>query len=182
MVQDLLGSEIEVACARRHWLVLARPPAKQALLVLIGSCLVLFAVFGSVEPAVVTPVAGGLLIRIAGWRKDRVILTDRRVMRISGVFTTRQAHMSLRRVTDVTTEQTALGRVLGYASIDIESASKHPALSRLTYLASPNRFLDALNLYVYGTEVDLAPAADSDTVPLPLVPSSPRRSTDRPRQ
>ena len=83
-------------------------------------------------------VMGWVLWDVADWYYDRFILTNKRVMLIEGIITRRVAMMPLARVTDMKYTQTALGRVLGYGTFEIESAGQDQALRNVPNLPNPN--------------------------------------------
>jgi membrane protein YdbS with pleckstrin-like domain len=76
--------------------------------------------------------------KIVDWWFDRFILTNKRVMVVSGVITRNVAMMPLQRVTDMKYVQSALGRVLSYGTFELESAGQDQALRSIPYLPSPN--------------------------------------------
>jgi hypothetical protein len=76
--------------------------------------------------------------KIVDWWFDRFILTNKRVMVVSGVITRNVAMMPLQRVTDMKYLQSALGRVLNYGTFELESAGQDQALRSIPHLPSPN--------------------------------------------
>jgi len=77
-------------------------------------------------------------VRIVDWWYDRFILTNKRVMVVSGVISRNVAMMPLQRVTDMKYVQSALGRLLSYGTFELESAGQDQALRSIPYLPSPN--------------------------------------------
>jgi|GEM_PF-1217525 uncharacterized membrane protein YdbT with pleckstrin-like domain len=65
-----------------------------------------------------------LLWRLTVWRAHQYIVTSRRVIQISGVFTKAVIDSALDKVTDVRTEQTLLGRVFKYGDVEVLTASE----------------------------------------------------------
>src|SRR5262245_50763277 len=59
-------------------------------------------------------VMGWAAWKVADWFFDRFILTNKRVMVVSGIITRRVAMMPLLRVTDMKYEQSPVGRMLNY--------------------------------------------------------------------
>lgn len=76
--------------------------------------------------------------QIADWWFDRFILTNKRVMVVSGIITRNVAMMPLQRVTDMKYVQSPLGRVLNYGTFELESAGQEQALRSIPHLPSPN--------------------------------------------
>jgi membrane protein YdbS with pleckstrin-like domain len=76
--------------------------------------------------------------RVADWWFDRFILTNKRVMVVSGIFARNVAMMPLLRVTDMKYVQSPFGRVLGYGHFELESAGQEQALRNIRNLPHPN--------------------------------------------
>ena len=82
-------------------------------------------------------IMGWVLWDVAEWYYDRFILTNKRVMLIEGIISRRVAMMPLARVTDMKYTQSALGRVLGYGTFELESAGQEQALRNVPNLPNP---------------------------------------------
>lgn len=91
--------------------------------------------------------------RVADWHFDRFLLTNKRVMVVSGIITRNVAMMPLGRVTDMKYEQSPLGRVLNYGTFVLESAGQDQALREVPHLPNPNE------LYLRVVEEMYEPAA-----------------------
>jgi membrane protein YdbS with pleckstrin-like domain len=76
--------------------------------------------------------------KVADWFFDRFILTNKRVMVVSGIITRRVAMMPLLRVTDMKYEQSPIGRMLNYGTFVLESAGQEQALREIKHLPNPN--------------------------------------------
>ncbi|MPZ26758.1 MAG: PH domain-containing protein [Micromonosporaceae bacterium] len=76
--------------------------------------------------------------RVAEWHFDRFILTNKRVMVVSGIVTRHVAMMPLARVTDMKYEQTPTARLLNYGTFVLESAGQDQALREIPHLPNPN--------------------------------------------
>jgi membrane protein YdbS with pleckstrin-like domain len=92
----------------------------------------------SVVIAIWLLVMSAIAWRVADWYYDRFILTNKRIMEVSGMVTRTVAMMPLLRVTDMKYQQSALGRVLGYGNFVVESAGQDQALREVKHLPSPN--------------------------------------------
>jgi Bacterial PH domain len=66
------------------------------------------------------------------------VFTDRRVMRLSGVFNRDSASIDWPRIQDFAWQQAFLGRLLGYATLRVDSASEKASLKELKDI--PGRF------------------------------------------
>ncbi len=64
-----------------------------------------------------------LPIDLVRWASRKYVLTNRRVMRMDGVLRKRSFDSSLEQINDIRTEQSFLGRTLGYADLTIYTAS-----------------------------------------------------------
>jgi uncharacterized membrane protein YdbT with pleckstrin-like domain len=71
------------------------------------------------------------------WYFDRFVITDGRVMLFHGIIARRVAMMPVLKVTDLTYEVPALGLLLRYCNLEIESAGQDQALHAIKYLPYP---------------------------------------------
>ncbi len=75
-----------------------------------------------------------LSVLLRSWWVERLEVTTQRMLLTQGIVTRTVTMMPLRKVTDLTFTHTPFGRVLGYATMSVESAGADQALSRLTYM------------------------------------------------
>ncbi|GIF70628.1 PH domain-containing protein [Asanoa siamensis] len=129
---------------KRHWIHLSTP-----LIVIVLATFVLGYLSGFLfrqEATGMTTVAiliwvgifGWVAWKVGDWYFDRFILTNKRVMVVSGIITRRVAMMPLLRVTDMKYEQSPLGRALNYGTFVLESAGQEQALREIKHLPNPN--------------------------------------------
>lgn len=133
-LESLLGEhEKVVLVSRQHWFTLAR-----SILFEIASILIIFAAAVSAAiffpPFAVLVVAVGFVILliplatmttdILNWSHRQYIITNRRVMQISGVFNKNVTDSSLEKVNDVKMEQSFFGRLFDYGDVEILTASE----------------------------------------------------------
>ncbi|MDT4939012.1 MAG: hypothetical protein QOG80_2683 [Pseudonocardiales bacterium] len=190
----LLPSELPVlGVARHHWIVLFRRPGT----VLIVALALLF-VAAIVKPNpmallfLLVLCAAGFL-RYQTWRAERVILTRRRIIRVRGVPETTSSEASLRldRISGARLEQTVLGKLLNYGTLELEAPGPHPDVRVLTKIARPHEFYVQVRRAVFGDGNDLDPddsgsldhptdggPANAITAPLPFFDPPPRRWLD----
>jgi membrane protein YdbS with pleckstrin-like domain len=83
-------------------------------------------------------ILGWVAWQVTDWYFDRFILTNKRVMVVSGVVTRNVAMMPLLRVTDMKYVQSPLGRMLNYGTFELESAGQEQALRKINNLPNPN--------------------------------------------
>jgi hypothetical protein len=174
-----LPSEIPVlARAQHHWIVLFRRPHP----ILAGALLVLLvaAIFAPkpMAPVFLLVLGTVIFVRVQTWRAEWLILTRRRVIRVRGVPETTSSEASLRidRISGAVLEQTVLGKILNYGSIELEAPGQHPDVRLLVKIARPHRFYLEVRKVVFGSAVDLDPddnPQDYITAPLPII--APRR-------
>lgn len=91
-----------------------------------------------------------LAYHLLEWSVDRLIVTDRRMMLITGLFTRKVAMMPLLKVTDMTYERSVLGRLLGYGEFIMESAGQDQALHRVGYVPAPDRHYRQVSELLFG--------------------------------
>lgn len=129
----------------RHWMILMQPVLKSlgvvAIALLVLSSDPYSIALRNIVTLVLLGVAGYLGYQILQWRMDHFVVTNRRVLLVSGVLTKKTAVMPLLKVTDLTYEQTPLARLLGYGTFIFESAGQDQALSRVDFLPGGPRQL-----------------------------------------
>ena len=117
-----------------------------------------------------------LLWKVLMWWCDRIVVTDQRIVEVSGVLTRKVASMPLEKVTDMTYRRTIGGRIFGYGDLLVESAGQKQAMDEIVYLPRPDEFYRTVTSLA-GSQV--APARvlvdatggpdDDDTGPLPRI-------------
>lgn len=173
----LLPNELRVAAVRRHPIRLARP-----VLIFFG-LLILSAWVGERVPPdngvarllgyLVFASLAYLLWELLGWWQDRLIITDRRILLVTGLLTRRVGMMPLTKVTDMTYERPLLGRLLGYGTFIMESAGQDQALHRIPHLPRPDALYRSISQEIFGRRPFEAPSQhflgpDDDTGPVPV--------------
>jgi hypothetical protein len=168
----LMRSELpELARARHHWIVLFALPGKAAALGLVA--LLLAAIIWP-SPFVflfLLVIVAAAALRWQTWRAEVIILTCKRVVRVRGVPETTSSEASLRidRVSGARLVQTVPGKILGYASIELEAPGDHPDVRRLLRIAEPIPFYEILRAVIFGEDTPDPDetGATSYTEPLP---------------
>lgn len=151
----LLDSERRVIRVRRHWTVLAWDVFEAAALLAVA------VMISYILPSsmwllqnVLWYAALIVLLRFAylviEWWVERIVVTDKRFMLTTGVFTTRVLMMPIGKVTDLTYERSWVGRIFGYGTMIVESAGQIQALNRINYLPKPEQVYDAISELVFG--------------------------------
>jgi hypothetical protein len=84
-----------------------------------------------------------LLRDLLVWKNRQYVVTNWRVIQIAGVFNKEVSDSSLEKVNDVKLEQSFLGRLLGYGTIEILTASEL-GVSKFNKIGSPIRLKTAM--------------------------------------
>jgi Bacterial PH domain len=108
------------------------------------------------------------------WWVTRIVVTDRRILEISGVVSRRVASMPLPQVTDTTYHRSIGGRLLGYGDLVVESPGRHPGLSHIGYLPRPDDFYRLVMSLMNASSGDapdeiVVSPGDDDTGEIPRV-------------
>jgi uncharacterized membrane protein YdbT with pleckstrin-like domain len=88
--------------------------------------------------------------QVIEWWVERIVVTDKRFIMTTGVWTTQVLMMPITKVTDLTYERSFFGRMWGYGTMVVESAGQIQALNRLEYLPKPEDFYDTISELVFG--------------------------------
>ena len=79
------------------------------------------------------------------WRAEEYIVTNRRLLKVSGVVNKREADSNLEKINDAILEENLLARLMGYGDLDILTAAE-VAVDRYRMLRHARDFkLDMLN-------------------------------------
>jgi hypothetical protein len=121
-----------------HWVVHVLPMLE--LLLCLG--LLWLPLYSSTEVGWLVLTVVVVLLAHAAWSAlvefmDVFVITNMRVFRISGVFSSKHATTPLSRILDITVEQPFLGLVLGYGHFTFESAAQEQGLRDIRYVARP---------------------------------------------
>ena len=189
-VEELLAEEEAVIHrTRRHWVVLLRSVAGGLALLTLGA--VVAGLFGLErwEGVAIGLWAGaglaalGLLLALPAWLRwtsEVYLVTDRRVIQVEGILHKRALDSSLAKVNDVRLSQTLAGRVLGYGTLEIITASES-GINRLDDLPRPMAFKKAMmaaaDAFASRSALRGEPAGPADPVEAP--PPARRGVADR---
>src|SRR6266568_3281548 len=137
----LLPSERPVIEERRHWAVLAVDTLQSLGLLVVGLFLLrLFRGTGLPETLAVYFTVF-VVVRwswiIGDWWVEKFIVTDKRVLLVTGIAYRKVAIMPLIKVTDLTFNRSGTGLLLGYGEFVFESAGQDQALSRIPFIPKP---------------------------------------------
>jgi membrane protein YdbS with pleckstrin-like domain len=170
----LLDDEEPVLSRRRHWAVLIEPTVKFLPAFVAGGWLFLLdpdnRVTSTVGLAVVVVALGYYGLRVAEWWMRHFIVTRRRVLLTSGVIVRTVTLLPLRRITDLTWQETLLGQLLGYGTFRFESAGQDQALRHLTYMPDAQGLYREVSRLLFGSDYGGAAAGDDEGNPEPPEP------------
>jgi uncharacterized membrane protein YdbT with pleckstrin-like domain len=168
-IQGLLGeNERILLVTRQHWFVLFSN-------ILLEILLIVLLIVGVSAAVVVNPQAGfgfvlvlvpliGMLRDILIWSNREYIVTNRRVVQISGVFSKDVVDSSLEKVNDVKMSQSFFGRLFDYGDVEILTASEI-GVNLFKRIGDPVKFKTAMlnakeKLGYEGTGAHVRPADD----------------------
>jgi len=143
----LATGEVVVRRARQHWLAVARD-AIRPLGIIVVAILLLFvagqltAIHDLLAYASLVGVIVGLAwIGLIAWRwsEQDYLVTNRRVVKVDGIFNKHSADSSLEKINDAVLDQSAIGRIFGFGDLEILTASEE-TVDRYTWLADAPGF------------------------------------------
>jgi membrane protein YdbS with pleckstrin-like domain len=154
----LLSTERRVIRLRRHWAVVL-PYLIQTVLALAAAYSLSYLLRGAgssmwLVQNILWYVALFALLRftfyLVEWWVERIVVTDKRFMITTGIFTTNVAMMPVTKITDLTYRRPLIGRMLGYGTLVVESAGQIQALNRVEFVPRPEEVFDAISELVFG--------------------------------
>lgn len=182
----LLDDEQVVLATRRHWAVLIEPTFRFLPVFLLGGWLFLLdpdnAFTSAVGLVVVLVALTAFALRIGEWWMRHFIVTRRRVLLTSGVIVRTVTLLPLRRITDLTWEETFFGQILGYGSFRFESAGQDQALRHITFMPDAKNVYRAVSGLLFAADWGGAAGGDDegnpDPPPTPPRPAPVRHDTE----
>jgi membrane protein YdbS with pleckstrin-like domain len=90
--------------------------------------------------------------RLSEWNVDRFVVTDRRIMMVTGLVTKKVAMMPLTRVTDMSYQRSLPGRIFGWGTFVLESAGQDQALRTIDRLPSPDELYAMVCGMMFGED------------------------------
>jgi uncharacterized membrane protein YdbT with pleckstrin-like domain len=173
-LKSLLGENEQVLfVTHQHWLVLAGENLLETLLTVALIVVVTLMYFlWVINPLVllgylllIFPLIS-LLRDVLIWSNRKYVVTNRRVMQLSGVFNKNVTDSSLDKVNDVKLTQSFLGRLLGYGNIEILTASEL-GVNMFMHIGNPIQYKAAM---INAKEkLERAPVAVAPSRPTPTL-------------
>jgi uncharacterized membrane protein YdbT with pleckstrin-like domain len=148
--QLLCENEKPVMTTRRHWLFLLGQISPELALIILIVIAVTVALVS--WPGMALLALGYLLIilpiislvrDLLIWNNQKYVVTNRRVIHMSGLFSKNVIDSSLEKVNDVKMVQSMLGRIFDFGDIEILTASEL-GVNRFTRIARPIRLKTAM--------------------------------------
>jgi hypothetical protein len=160
------AGEQKVVEVKKHWAASAWPAVRLAVGVVIFMSA--FAFQGAIYWLLfVLGLVIGLqaLYRILEEYRDRFIITNQRVFRVNGVFSTARASVPLLRILDITVNKPLVGRWLNYGHFIFESAAQVQGLNKITFVRDIDQREDVLRMVMAGDfpQQVATPAEDDGT-------------------
>lgn len=153
-LQSLLGdNEVVQSECRQHWFVFIANIVVETLTIVILTALVTAIVYFWPEQSQKSWIAFAyllLLVPVIGfifdffkWWNRKFIITNFRVIQISGIINKDVIDSSLEKVNDVKLTQSFFGRIFDYGTVEIMTASEH-GINEIKTLGSPIKFKTAM--------------------------------------
>ncbi len=149
----ILPNERRVIRVRTHWVVMLNHMAETIVLITVLYLLDMYlrnVVFHTISWYIGLVAVSRLAIFIAEWWVERLVITDKRVMRAHGILTHQLDMMPLGKVTDLTFERTFTGRLMGYGHMRFESAGQRQGLESVKFAPQPEEIYEALTELIFG--------------------------------
>jgi uncharacterized membrane protein YdbT with pleckstrin-like domain len=170
----------------RHWIVLLRWIAGALALAVLGGLMIVLYGWASWAGASAGAWFGAGLVTLAvlfalpamlRYASEVYVVTDRRVLRVDGVFRKQALDSGLAKINDVHLTQSVAGRLLGYGTLEIITASD-VGINRFEYLPRPMAFKKAMMSAVEARAAGVHDEARSTVASAPPA-SAPRATADR---
>jgi uncharacterized membrane protein YdbT with pleckstrin-like domain len=178
----LLPNEDHVATVRRHPAVLIVPTAQAVIGLLVAFALTATLLRGrGVLIWIVWGLWGFVMLRlvweIINWAVDYFVITSKRILLTSGVFTRSVAMMPLTKVTDMSFRRSFAGRLLGYGEFVVESAGQDQALRTIDHIPYPEELYQRVCEKIFPDSTEKpkksqTAIAEGAEVALPIEPAS----------
>ncbi|MEP7360477.1 MAG: PH domain-containing protein [Chloroflexota bacterium] len=160
----LSEGEVVVLRTRQHWFALVARARMGIALFVLGLALLLviawFKVIGSTYTvmswaAFILLILGVVLIvaRFWTWWAEDFMVTNRRLLKVTGVLSKRSADSSLEKINDAVLSQSVFGRMFNFGDLDILTAAEQ-AVDRYHMLNSPKEFKKTMLAQKHNLETE----------------------------
>jgi membrane protein YdbS with pleckstrin-like domain len=140
----LLPNERQVITVHQHPAILIRPIFWVLIGLAVAGWLSSFFTHGNGIALLIIWILWGVLflnlaVKVWEWAVTYFVVTSQRFVLTTGVITRNVNMMPLAKVTDMTFQRSAGGRILGYGKFILESAGQDQALTNVDYLPYPEQ-------------------------------------------
>ncbi len=140
----LLPHERQVITVHQHPAILIRPIFEVLIGLAIAGWLSNSVANGNGTVILVIWVIWGivflrLVVKVFEWGETYFVVTSQRFLLATGIVTRKVNMMPLAKVTDMSFQRSAMGRILGYGEFILESAGQDQALTNVGYLPYPEQ-------------------------------------------
>ena len=140
----LLPHERQVITVHQHPAILIRPIFEVLIGLAIAGWLSNSVANGNGTAILVIWVVWGLVFlrlvwKVFEWGETYFVVTSQRFLLATGILTRKVNMMPLAKVTDMSFQRSAMGRLLGYGEFILESAGQDQALTNVGYLPYPEQ-------------------------------------------
>jgi uncharacterized membrane protein YdbT with pleckstrin-like domain len=140
----LLPHERQVITVHQHPAILIRPIFEVLIGLAIAGWLSNSVAHGNGTVILVIWIVWGLVFlrlvwKVFEWGETYFVVTSQRFLLATGILTRKVNMMPLAKVTDMSFQRSALGRVFGYGEFILESAGQDQALTNVDYLPYPEQ-------------------------------------------
>lgn len=152
----LAQNEKIILVSRQHWFILFSSILLEiiliiAIMVIAAVCGMVLSDFLGINNIIITVVGAiiaiiplvSMLFDIFKWLNHQYIITNRRVIQVSGIFNKSVTDSSLEKVNDVHMDQSFLGRIFDYGDVEILTASEL-GVNQFKRIAKPVEFKTAM--------------------------------------
>ncbi len=162
----LSEGEVVVLRTRQHWLALLMRARVALLLWLIGIVLLGLIIWFNVQAGLIRDLlsAAALVALFAGlivflwafwhWWAQDYIVTNRRLLKVTGVLNKRSGDSSLEMINDAILNQSLWGRILNYGDLEIMTAAE-VAVDRYRMIIGPKEFKKTMLNQKHALETEL---------------------------
>jgi uncharacterized membrane protein YdbT with pleckstrin-like domain len=90
--------------------------------------------------------------KVIAWSLEFFVVTQHRVMLITGVLNRKVAMMPMSKVTDIALERPFVGRIIGYATFVLESAGQDQALREVEFMPYPEQLYLEVSSMIFPSD------------------------------
>ena len=161
----LTEGESIVLRSRQHWLALLSKARAALLLWLLGIALVVAVMVFNIQPGLLRDIINVLLIVVFGlgviifvyrfwqWWAQDYIITNRRLLKVTGILNKRSGDSSLEKINDAILSQSIWGRMLNFGNLEILTAADM-AVDRYYMLKNPKEFKKVMLTQKHALETE----------------------------